>query len=719
MPSRAAFERTVDMRRFGHIPWWIRPLWYGILMSIGLRSPTTLAQDTGPPKAMVDSLLGIAGRALELGDTELARRIYDSALEADELSIDALLGLGNTALEEHEWGEATGFFDDALDIDTGSIAAQYGAGIAYREAGTQVALIFRMNKWNQAEEHFSWVFAHDSLYRDALYEYAVFRRYREDYDDAFRFGHLQVQKKPESLKGQTGLFKLYRAFLSEASPESIEARLQADPTTHGKFFLGEYYRRTDDLDRAAEIFRSLLVSGYEIPVQPVYLALAMVAVQRGRPERLERLYWKAVEEIGSLLGPDLLFDHLKHIVTDEEIRTFRALTGDRAKANFFRGFWGRRNPTPATRINPRLVEHFLRYRRAEEEFEYWGFRSWFDNPDQLNTLHFPVSYRLNDEFNDMGLIYLRHGAPDDIRRTIGGNNLDQAWIYFPRPGQPQRIFNFMLKNDTGNNWRLASLPEDPEMVEELAMFDNRYRELVRASDVERLQREDAVIVESRESVLEALETDVHTWKREVRSFAFPHSVDSFRGEGGRSLVDISYGLSLEPIAEELGEETRTVPVEIGLTIGHADGSKALSRLDTLQLEMSAASTGAFINLFRYRLPPDTLLVSMHAAPLGLDLIARWSQTVVIRDYRSDEPMMSDIQFLLPSSQEPAIEIEGMKVVQSPFTSIPEGQPLYVYVQVYNLVQDAGGQHRTANGVRCDSRGDAQSRRRGTAGDKGR
>ena len=102
----------------------------------------------------------------------------------------------------------------------------------------------------------------------------------------------------------------------------------------------------------------------------------------------------------------------------------------------------------------------------------------------------------------MGLIYLRHGEPDDVRRTIGGSNLDQAWIYFPRQGQGQRIFNFMLKNDTGNNWRLASLPEDPEMIEELAMFDNRYRELVRASPVEVLQREDAVIVEARDYVLE-------------------------------------------------------------------------------------------------------------------------------------------------------------------------------------------------------------------------
>jgi len=30
--------------------------------------------------------------------------------------------------------------------------------------------------------------------------------------------------------------------------------------------------------------------------------------------------------------------------------------------------------------------------------------------------HFPKPMPLNEEFNDMGLVYLRQGAPDDIAR---------------------------------------------------------------------------------------------------------------------------------------------------------------------------------------------------------------------------------------------------------------------------------------------------------------
>ena len=236
------------------------------------------------------------------------------------------------------------------------------------------------------------------------------------------------------------------------------------------------------------------------------------------------------------------------------------------------------------------------------------------------------------------------------------------------------------------------------MIEELAMFDNRYRELLRASPVEWLQREDAVIVDARESVMEALKTDVHTWKKEIRAFTLPHSIDQFRGDGDRSLVDISYAVPLSPLAEALGDEESVVPVEVGLSIGRPDGTEAISRLDTVRLAVSPGADGAYLSLYRYRLPPDTYRIAMHAAPLGMDLIGRWSERIATRDFQADAPALSDIQFLLPSSQEPAIEIEGIKVVQSPFSTIPEGEPLYVYVQVYNLVKDAAG--KTSLRVEC-------------------
>jgi hypothetical protein len=54
-----------------------------------------------------------------------------------------------------------------------------------------------------------------------------------------------------------------------------------------------------------------------------------------------------------------------------------------------------------------------RFLFAGKNYECYEFRSWSNNPDKLHSLRFPKSFTLNREFNDKGLIYIRHGEPDD------------------------------------------------------------------------------------------------------------------------------------------------------------------------------------------------------------------------------------------------------------------------------------------------------------------
>ncbi len=53
-------------------------------------------------------------------------------------------------------------------------------------------------------------------------------------------------------------------------------------------------------------------------------------------------------------------------------------------------------------------------------------------------------------------------------------------------------------------------------------------------------------------------------------------------------------------------------------------------------------------------------------------------------------MVSDLQILLPAVYGPLIEIDGVKVQQSPFKSYSRTRPLYAYIQVYNLIKDLEG-----------------------------
>ena len=323
--------------------------------------------------------------------------------------------------------------------------------------------------------------------------------------------------------------------------------LKLRPTHESLFFTAELLRRVNQLDDAEKLLRQLLLNPGEVPVQAVLLSLTRIDVKRGRADSAEHAYWEAVDRVSTGLGSALLFEDLKYIVTDAELDAYASLSSDRRKQAFFRSFWARRNPTPSAPSNPRLLEHYRRLLLAESEFEYYGFRNAFNDPERFRTFHFPRSFALNKEYNDKGLIWIRHGKADVIRRSI---NDTEVWIYFQRGEDPQRIFSFSMRNSVANNWRLISIPDAPELIEELAVYDKRYRDLLIADPLARLGREGAVIDQSRDNVEEALATDRHTWREETVPLVVPGSVDAFRSDGGKTLLDITYGIPLDQIAGE-------------------------------------------------------------------------------------------------------------------------------------------------------------------------
>jgi tetratricopeptide (TPR) repeat protein len=317
----------------------------------------------------VDSLLEHGSSELKMGNTEEARRLFQSVLEMDEASIPALIGLANVELEERNWGDASGYANEVLDLEPNSVEGHYLAAIAYRESGTQRALIFRVFQWNTSEDHFDWILANDSLFKDVLYQYALFRRYKEEYDRAFELGEEQVRLKPDCLQGQLGLFKLYRFFVATADRNSALTWLRSHPSTLARYCEGELYRREKRLREASTVFRELMAVGTDLPLQAMYLSMAKVAFQQGNARRAELFYWRAVDNISSWLGAEMVFEDLKYIVMDEEVRLFRSLSLNAEKRAFYHAFWERRNPTPSARPNRRLIEHFRRYLHAEEEFD--------------------------------------------------------------------------------------------------------------------------------------------------------------------------------------------------------------------------------------------------------------------------------------------------------------------------------------------------------------
>ena len=663
-------------------------MWVLLILALGAGAPVR-GQDAVPNPA--DSLAA-AGRELRQGNTPRAKELYSWVLHEDRKSSSARIGLGKVAIAENEWGEGCDLFEEVADRDTGMIAARYYGGICRREYGAQLAWFLRKKQWQKSMDNFLWVLARDSSFEDVLYQLGLLYRYKEEYDLALDLGRLQIERKPQLYDAQLGLFKLYRFVVAALSPGDIFPLLGRRHDPFAAYFAGEALRRQRRYEESERIFHAILGRTEAVPVQAIYCSLARICFARGDPAAGEAYYWRAVDSISSWLGSAVLFEDIKYILTDAELKQYRSLASDRKKSAFFHLFWNLRNPSPAAKTNVRLAEHERRIIRAENEFEFYGFRTHFNDPDKLHYLSFPRAFSLNQEFNDKGLVYIRHGDPDDIQRTIG-EELNESWLYSATGESPKRVFYFTQSNSAGNNWRFTSFPEDPGMWEDLVMWDHRYNRLLNGQALDQAELQDQLREESGTTVRSGLATDEHKWKKSMKVFAVPHAIYAFRGDGGKSLVNVSYALPVGDIAKELADSVKNLRVEIGLSMNRASGEIMASELDTLSLPLGSGTTGSYVELYRFVLRPDSVRVAMHARPLDLDMVSTWDRQIRIPDYPATVPMLSDIEFLLPSNAKSSIEINGVKVIASPFDAVPRARPLYVYWQVYNLTKDADG--RTA------------------------
>ncbi|HUI10644.1 MAG TPA: GWxTD domain-containing protein [Bacteroidota bacterium] len=657
----------------------------GLLLILpGTFATTALSQEPGEP----DSLKA-AALCLRRGDVDRAKGIYEGVLHADRRSFAAHLGLGRVALEQRDWGEACDQFDDAADRDTGNMAARYYGGIARREYGAQVAWLLRQRQWRKAQENFEWVIARDSLYEDVLYQLALLYRYRDDLERALDLGRLQIDLRPHLYGPALGLFKMYRYAVAVTPAPEIYKLLDGRRDPLALYFTAEALRRERRYQDAERILNELLQHGHGVPLQAACLSFARIRFAFGDDATGESLYWRGVDRIDSWLGAAVLFEDIKYIVTDAEIAKYDSLVSDRKKALFFHLFWNLRNPSPASRTNVRLAEHERRIVTAEREFEYYGFRTHFNDPDKLHYLHFPRAFLLNEEFNDKGLIYIRHGPPDDVQRTIG-EELNESWLYNAREGSPRRMFYFTQNNSAGNNWRLTSFPDDPRMWEDLVMWDQTYSRLLNGDAMEQGELEDRLRDESTTMVAGGLSSDEHRWKKDTKVFAMPHTLASFRTVGGKTLVNVSYALPAGEIADALPDSVRDARVEVGISMNRQDGTILASSLDTLSLPRGAGEAESFIDLYRFTVSPDSVRIAMMARPLGADMASNWNMRVRLPSFPAGLPIMSDVEYLLPSGSKSSIDIEGLKVIASPFDQAPRNKPLYVYWQAYNLTKDIDG-----------------------------
>jgi hypothetical protein len=651
-----------------------------------------VASPARPQSVDADSLINRADSLLNAGAPAEAVDLAEEALDEAAGSRHARITLGRSYFALGQWGDACDAFEALVKRDSADILAHYYLGRSLRELGTTKAWLLRKGDWRRSREAFFWVFRHDSTFRDAFYQYALLLDYDDDHPGAIAAGHTQVRLRSDLTDAKLGLYTLYRRFILRQPGEAV-TWLQSQKTSLARFFLAEAYRREEKLDEAEKILRDM-EADHSLPlVTPLYLTLARIAAMRNQPE-LSKLYFiNAVNAIATNLAADLVFEDLKYLATDSEYDAYRRLTTPDEKVLFFKSFWDRRNPAAVGVENSRIGEHYLRLVRAEKEYEYTGFRNRFTNPDEFRELSFPRTYALNQEFNDKGLIYIRHGAPDNIVRSMQMLDAAETWVYEATDREPRRMMHFAKRNTIANYWRLMPYPKDTALISDLQTFDVRFRDLLGNNPSARERMTEDVKRQSQETVKAALSTEEHTWEADMKPFGVPVSVDAFRSTDDRTLVDISYALPLANLAHGLPEGEQHMPSEVALAIRTESGYDLVAKCDTLPLSPPKMENGMFIGLYRFLLPPGSYALAFHAKSLRGNSFGSWKGTKRIAAH-TPTLSLSDIEFLLPSTSASTLEIDGVKVIPSPLYAYSLDKPLMVYFHAYNLVKDMFGNTAT-------------------------
>lgn len=660
----------------------------GVVLFLPAPHFNLLAQNSKPS---VDSLTALAKDKLVAHETDSARVLFEAVLEIDKMNMSARMGLGKTYFAEKEWRSARNEFETILKASPTDIEAHFYSALCFRESGKSKGWIFRADDWKKARKHFQTVIGLDSSYQDVLHQYSILEEYDNEFIHALALAHAELRLRGDLVDPTLNLFHLYNHFIFASDTGDSFKWLRSHPSLYARFFTGEMFRTSNRPEQAFDIFESMLHLDPFFPCQAALLSIVRMKVARGEIPAAEQYYRQAVDSVHSQLGAELVFEDIKYIMSDEELQLYKSLSTLERKQSFFHAFWNIRNPTPGSYSNARLIEHYSRTLYAEKNFIFYGFRIWFNNPDKTSVLHFPQSYSLNQRFSDKGLIYLRHGPPNQIEHVagLGPDNADpnESWLYYPTPESPQWIFHFI---SVDGNWRLAPLPTDSRMFEALASWDARYGRLGSRIQLEKLNTSETLMDASRENVTLALSTDEHDVERHTQRFRIPCSVDAFRSEGGRSLLNISYGIPMPVIASLLPPNTSQASCEVGVSITSLTSQAIASKLDTISFPISRASSGFITSLFRYTVKPDSYAIALHVRPLGIDALGRWRTRTRVRDFSGRDLLISDLEFLMPSNSLSSIEINGMKVIQTPFTVYHPRNPLYIYYQIYNLSADIDG-----------------------------
>ncbi len=652
-------------------------------------------------------LTPLFSQSIEQVQFQEAMRLYESERYADAARVFKILHkespedtqvvryLGHISFKQEQWSDAREWFENVLELQPRDLAAQYHLAIIHREEGKYKAFVLRTREWNKADEYFISVLDSVEVYEDIHYQYAILEKYRERYNRAVERVETQLQLAP-TFEAFTGAHRFYEAFVFNENTKKFRDWASSRRGDLNTLYIGVSYRLDKQFTRADSLFLGLLDDSLlTISRVPIYLELAKSQVEQGKDREAQSYYERAMRSVSDRRDVVLMFENVKYILDNEELDEYNRLTEVASFYNFFGRVWKSRDPMPASEVNYRLIEHLRRFVTAERDYYYDGFRTQFSNPDRLNQLVFPRVFGLNDKFNDKGLVFIRHGEPDDRSFNVRGGistPINESWLYYPRGQMQQKlIFHFLQgETQTGNNWRLvASLPYR-YMYENIISWDPIYSRILMGSAVEAIAYEHEMIINSREYAQLGLNSDQHTWNIKVRTIFFPFFMATFQQSYNTSRSELYYSLNSQDILHKKSQVNEDDSVTVNFAVYDLDYnlySKRNKQVPIKEILESTDSIGYWPDQLEFVHSPGPFQVALDVSTPNDEAIGGYKFKFNMSDYGGENVKMSGL-ILAESIAAKADQTEFVKndlvVVPNPTKLFDRKRPVNIYFELYNL-----------------------------------
>ncbi|RMD95463.1 MAG: GWxTD domain-containing protein [Calditrichaeota bacterium] len=457
------------------------------------------------------------------------------------------------------------------------------------------------------------------------------------------------------------------------------------------------------------------------PGEQSYQQSINLALQ-GRAEEATRILYNFLVNARGDSTVRRAYRDIYDILSVRERREYRQA---KDKARWLLRFWRHNDPTPATLVNERYVEHCKRLAYARKHFR---------SPQ-------PRGY------DDRGVIYLRYGPPDDkYVSNLGESTRDnESWVYHRFKDVSFDFVEFGGVFWIVNDLRRAIVPVNNKLVILTHLFEERsqlslayqitawqlqqkllglnHNSVESILQYEYLQRVDKVKVSlpTRTSDFAPEEKSLPFWAM-TAAFATGYFPDRMRraslstpGSGpNRKLtrLELYYAIPLHKIfAQKLFNQKGPALLDLNFAIFDKKDDLVLQHHDSLQLDLaSVLAQNDYLGQLTFFLEPDTYRVALDFLSRKTHQRGLMQIQMDVQDFSGGKLGMSDIE--LASEVRPARQTDrekgfikhGLYVHPYPYNAIPREQPISLYYEVYNLQPDTSGTTRYTVTYEVEQRG---------------